>query len=338
MLRSLLGVAIVSVTLLAPSPPGRTSGPAVDFAFLQPWFDPTPDEREQLANRAVFVRALDAEGTQMSVIAVCAVAISPDAFVSRVRTIGRVHRAEMAAGRFSDPPIVDDLAALTLDDGDLDRLRRCQPGDCRLNLADEEMAAIQSALPTPSQAQQAFRDVVLGRVARYRSGGLAALPDYHDRGEPVHPAAIFSEILQRSPFLTARLPAAAAFLARYPDSDTARTESFLHWSKVIMNGKAVVLVNHVGIFQPIGGREIPRVLVVGKQVFASRYMNGELTLTMLFAGADDSSTYLVHVDRSDLDAFTGSFRGIRRAVIERRVRAEAADALVALRDRLERER
>jgi hypothetical protein len=76
--------------------------------------------------------------------------------------------------------------------------------------------------------------------------------------------------------------------------------------------------------------------VVGKQVFASRYMNGSLTLSMLFTGADGAPGYLVHVERSDLDELGGSFSGFKRAVMETRIAEEAAAAMAALRDRLER--
>jgi hypothetical protein len=104
----------------------------------------------------------------------------------------------------------------------------------------------------------------------------------------------------------------------------------------MMNQKAVVMVSHLNIFQPEPGPRVPTVLLAAKQVYASRYMNGELSLTMLFAGAAGPSTYLVHVHRSQLDELKGTLSGLKRAVIERRVKAEAAGALAALRNRVER--
>ena len=183
------------------------------------------------------------------------------------------------------------------------------------------MSALQFALTrtapgSDTEAQQAFRRVVLNRVARYRSGGLQALPEYHDFPEPARPAVIFSEILQQSPYLKQYLPAVAAELEGPPFSDTDRVESFLPWAKVIINKKAVVIVTHVRIFRPDAAPGVPTVLVAGKQVFASRYMNGELMLTMLFAGPAGASGYLVHVERSHLDTIGGLFGGLRRAVIE----------------------
>ncbi|MBA2259349.1 MAG: hypothetical protein H0W18_10660 [Acidobacteria bacterium] len=81
---------------------------------------------------------------------------------------------------------------------------------------------------------------------------------------------------------------------------------------------------------------MPTVLMTSKQVYASRSMNGELALTMLFAGADGSPNYLVHVNRSELDELEGALSGLKRAVIERRIKEEAASRLAVMRDGFER--
>ncbi|MBA2259348.1 MAG: hypothetical protein H0W18_10655 [Acidobacteria bacterium] len=203
-----------------------------DFAFLQPWFEVTREERAKLVQRGVVVRGLPASNKQISVIAACAVAISPDAFVARIRAAGDVKRTESPAGRFDDPPVIANLAGLSLDEGDLDRLRRCRRGDCRLNLADHEIAAVQQALASPApgdstKAQGSFRAVVLDRVRRYLSHGLGGLPEYHDRREPVRPAAIFSDIVQQTPYLKTHVPGIASYLERFPFGRTEGAESFL---------------------------------------------------------------------------------------------------------------
>ena len=153
-----------------------------DFAFLRPWFDLEQREREKLAQRRVVVRSLPAADRQIGVIAVSAVAISPEAFVARVRAAGDLKRG-VTSNRFSDPPSLQDLATLSLDEGDIDRLRRCRPGDCRLNFADHEISAMQLALRgspkgAATEGQEAFRRVVLDRILRYKAGGLDALPEY----------------------------------------------------------------------------------------------------------------------------------------------------------------
>ena len=343
--RNILALAVVCVTLPGSIGTGAwRDRPPDALSFLGFWFEVDQHDRETLQQRGVVVRALPAGPRQIGVIAVTPLSIAPDTFVDRVRAAGGVKHADLVSGRFSDPPTLADLAPISLDDGDIHRLRRlCRPGDCRLNLADHEIAAVQRALAAtgPSaavEAQDAFRRVVLDRTVRYLTGGLKAVPEYHDRRHAVHPAAIFSEILQQSHYLKTHLPQVTAYLAGYPSAEPAGAESFLRWSKTMINGKAVVMVSHVSIFRPTAASGTPAVVVAGKQVYASRYMNGELTLTMLFAAGGGTHAYLVHVSRAELDELSGALGGLKRTLILGRIKDEATEGLARWRDRLERSR
>ncbi len=310
-----------------------TIDPTGDFAFLQPWVELEEEDRITLAQRGAVVRSLPSSDQQIGLIAVCPIALSPEAFLMRVRSRGYMSRSELKGGRFSSSPSLGDLAALSLDQGDIDRLRRCAPGDCALNLADSEMSAMQKS----TDVNQAFRQVVLNRLRQYQSGGLAAVPDYHDRETPVRPVAVFSEILRQTPYLSAHVPRVQAYLQQFPSGESRHGESSMLWSKVKMNGKAVVIVTHLAVFQPDPTPLVPAVMLAGKHVYTSRYMNGDLTLTMLFAREAGTPSYLVHVNRAHLDELNGSFSGLKRAALEGAIKTEAAEALAELRDRLERD-
>jgi len=334
---------IVSVALLSLLEPWQTRGATTvhtnELAFLEPWFAVERQDRDTLTRRGVVTHGLPASNRQISIIALCADDISADEVVAGASALGYVKRDELVSERFSEPPTAADLAPLTLDQGDIDRVRVCRPGKCALNLADGEISDLQRAITrrpeSPAAVQDAFRHVILSRLKQYRSGGLAALPEYHDRSNPVQPAAVFSDILEQMPYLRVHLPAVAAYLKRFPLTDTTGKATSLHWSKVIVNNKPVVVLTHLTTFQPEPGPQVPAVLTVSSTVYASRYLNGELTLWMLFASGDGSS-YLVYVTRSELDTLGGTFDGLKRAAIEGRMKEAAAGALVSLRDRLER--
>jgi hypothetical protein len=343
--RPVVLLALIAAAAIAPPRTGA-QGTATrdDLAFLEPWFEADRRERQTLARRGVVVRTLPAGGSQIGVLAVTPIAIDPDLFVSRMRASGGIAHAGIISGTFSDPPVVEDLASISLDEGDLDRLRRlCRPGDCRLNLAEHEIGLLQRVLgPEGSGAspgiQHAFRQVVVNRTRVYLEEGLEALPGYDDRSKPVRPAVIFSEILQQSPYVKTHVPRLAAYLEGLPNPRPDGIESFLRWSRATINDKAVIMVTHVSIVREAPAAGMPAVVVAGKQVYASRYMNGELTLTMLFAGEAGAPWYLLHASRSELDELGGSFSGIKRSLIGSRIKDEAARALAALRDALERRR
>ena len=312
----------------------QTTAGTNDFAFLDPWFTVGQKDRDTLAQRGVVVHGLPASHKQIGIVAACAIDMSADQLEPRASAfgadaIGNV-KNELIAGRFSEPPTLDDLARLTLDQEDINRLRACRRGECALNLADHEMSELQLALTQAPEAsagvQDAFRRVILARLARYRAGGLAALPEYHDRQAPVQPAAVFAAIRQQIPYLKGHVPAVVDYLERFPTTDATGTSTSLHWSRVIVNGKPVVSIHHLTTFRPRPGPRVPTVLTVAQTIYSSRYMNGELTLWMLFAPGNASS-YLVYVTRSELDTLGGSFSSLKRTAIESRMKEAAARLL-----------
>jgi hypothetical protein len=330
---------LACVALLALSPAlAQTQDDAALPGILGHWFNPKPSEIRTLSQGGIIARGLPASGSHISVIAACALTVSPDTFAARVGNLASGTSPSSVSGRFSNPPALEDLERLTLDQGDIDRLRQCRVSDCRLNLGEEEIAAIGRSLagttsgPSP-ETQLAFRRILFERVRRYQTAGLAGLPDYRDREKPLNPAAAFDRLVRQSPLLKARLENVATDLQRHPPGASAGAPSSLGWSRVMMNGKPVIMLTDYRVLWPGPAADLPSVLIAAKQIYASRYMNGSLALTMLFSGSDGRQ-YLVHVDRSDLDELGGAFSGLKRSVMESRIKDEAVAALTRLRNRL----
>jgi hypothetical protein len=144
----------------------------------------------------------------------------------------------------------------------------------------------------------------------------------------------FSALLDQSEFLTRRLPRLAERLRRYPDGQDGTIESFLYWSKETLGGKPIVIVTHVFIVQS-DAPEIPEALVASRQVYANHYRTGSLALTALAGGRGGAPGYLTYLNRSRIDVLGGLFAPVTRLIIERRLRAEAAEVVQGLRARLE---
>jgi hypothetical protein len=150
----------------------------------------------------------------------------------------------------------------------------------------------------------------------------------------VRPIDAFAAILERSPYLT-RMPPVVDWLTNYPRAE-GRVESFFYWSKEhYAEGKPVVSVTHVGIMHDGSNRRLPSVLVAGKQIYATHYVDGGLGLTMIVCDAATGSAYLVYVNRSQVDVLRGWVGGLVRGVLERRLEREAPLVVGGLRARLE---
>jgi hypothetical protein len=306
------------------------------FAFFQPSANITADERRQLDRGEPLARILPAKDMEVAVLAAVPVNIDGDRLVAWMRRIEELKKSSyvLAIRRFSDPPRIEDLASLTLDDEDLSQLKDCRPRHCGLKLSAAEIEGFQraAAIAGPhwkSVLQDRFRQTVLDRANAYLSTG--AIGPYDDHGDEVWPGREFDRLVDQSAFL-ARLPALADSLrGGQPSPDV---ESFLYWSRERLASRAIVSVTQVQI---IRGRDatLPDVLVAGKEIFSTHYINASLGITTLMRGAPGGPNYLVYVNRSEVDVLHGMFAGIVRWVLQRRLKSEAAGVLEGLRRRLE---
>ena len=326
---------------------GEVSGSSLrhdPFGFLRPWVVVSNSDLQGLDEGDVVVRTLPGKDGQVVVLGIARLNAPPERLIAWTHTIAELKRSPfvLAIERFSDPPALEDLDGLSLDDRDLDAIRQCQPGNCGLKLGEHEIRLLRRAMDQADTGwqeavQREFRRVLLARVNLYRSRGLAGVPPYVSGGEPVHPQDTFAVIMASSPYLSRHLPDLAAQLNAYPQVEHRRVESFFYWSKEMYGaGKPVVTVTHVNILRSDDGAAMPSAVVAGKQIFASHYMNGALGLTMVLRGAAEEDThYLVYLHRSQLDLLGGVFGFLKRSVLEGRISRDTPKILRALRSRLE---
>lgn len=340
---SVLTLAVAALILLATeSQPVR---PAVEdpFDFFRPSLVLDASERRRMDGGEVVVRTLPGHGHEVTVFAASVLRADPEALVHWTRAIAALKKSAFVIGtrRFSEPPVLDDLDALTLDPSDVEALRTCEEGDCPVKLAAGEIARLRAVGRAPgpetnAAVQQAFRTVVLARLYRYRAEGLQGLPPYVDSSKPVLPAEAFGALLARSPYIARNAPSLADWLERFPQVECPDVESFFYWSKEHFGaGKRVISVTHVAIVRVNDRLRSPAVIVVGKQIFATHYFDSGISLTVVLRGSPDGPNYLAYVNRSDLDILGGVFSGLKRAIIERRVRRDAPRILEGVRKRLE---
>ena len=311
------------------------------FAFLAPWVVVSEADRARLDRDDVLARTLPGRDGQLAVFVATRLDAPPDALVAWTRAIAELKRSRfvLAVGRFSDPPALSDLDDLMLDDRDLDAIRRCVPGDCGLKLSAPDIESLTGAVAAAGAewrdaAQREFRRLLVERVRLYAAGGLAALPPAAHRRQPRRIDDALSAIVTQSPYLT-RLANVTAWLQEYPHADSA-VESFFYWSKEYYGeGKPVISLTHAGIVRPESDHRLPAVLVAGKQIFATHYVEAGLGLTMVLRDAANGEPYLVYLNRTELDLLKGFFGGFARGVLERRLRSQAPQIVRGLRARLE---
>ena len=318
-----IGVLSAAITAWTPGQPNQvpeqTGRP---FSFFEPAIQLEAGDIERIHAGDVVTRTIHSSGHDMAVLAAGSLKITPDAFVSRVTDIVQLRKSRTvpSIGRFSSPPRINDLAALTLSEEDLEHLSACRPGDCGLKLADVEIRRMQAALTSGrtgdrSTAQRTFRDILLERVRTYLDSGIDALPPYHDKDQPLDAGEAFGRLVEHSAYL-ARVPRLRASLGG--PAANGVTASYVYWSSEHFGQRSVIRVTHVVIVRP-GASGLPDVLVGSTQIYASHYIDAALAVTTLESGSEGTA-FLGYLYRARVDVL-GNFlaRGIAKGRIERDV-------------------
>jgi hypothetical protein len=320
--------ALVSSSQAGPDP----------FAFFGTSVSISPNERAQLDRGNPFARALPTQGSEIAMVAAIPVNVSGDRLVAWERQVAQMKKepSVLAVGRFSDPPRIEDLGSLELDNGDVAAIRACRPQNCEIKLAGAEMAQLKraeaEAKSDPREAvQEAFRQIVLNRVQQYLATGQ--IPSDEDHRTTVQPSSRFAALLEHTPFLEDRVPELTAALRDFPSKPGPGVESVLYWSKEHLARKSMVSVTHESIVR-YHDTGMPDTLVVARDVFCSHYINASLSVTALMRGAGSGPNYLVYLNRTELDVLHGVLAGLVKHSIEGRLK-NATKVMTDLRERLE---
>ena len=140
-----------------------------------------------------------------------------DVYLDRLRNVAvfRKGPSTIQIGRFHTPPVIADLDALTLEDGDFDAARKCKPGDCDLKLARSALDRIQKEMDwkapdARARATQLTKQMLVEYVSAYLRGGTAEMATYVDNAAPLETAAEFRKVLAASPYLVSTGPPCSA--------------------------------------------------------------------------------------------------------------------------------
>jgi len=242
-------------------------------------------------------------------------------YVKRVKNIEDFEKGSgfRITKKISDPATLDDFAQLELPDGDVEDLRRCQPGSCQLKLSAKGLEALRTQVrwgtsSEKADADAAFRRLVLEYVNGYRDGGNARLAVYRDADNPVFVANEFRSMIERAPSLV-RMPDLLDYLLKYPASPLVGSTDFLYWQEARFGLKPTIRISHL-VIQDRPGQTV----IASKMLYASHYFWTALEERVLQPDPTRGSGFwFVTISRSRSDGLDG-FVG---RLVRGRVRSEA---------------
>lgn len=330
-LSTLVLIALVAVPGASTSDPART--------FLMTAFSLSAAEIGHIDAGEVLSRTLDVKHRrELATLGIVRIKTTPSTYVERLTDIATFKRTDkiLQIGTLSNPPQPGDLAALTIEDAELKRLRACRVDECELRFSAEGIERVQReidwyAADASVKATQLMRQLLADYVVRYRQGGTTATMEYADRAPRLNVGTEFASLVDADTVTWTYAPLLRRHLLDYPASSAKKMTDLVYWSKELVRGRPVVSITHVAIAPAVD--DSPVAYAIGsKQIYAMHYYDASLGLTLLVPDrtATPPATYVVYLNRSRIDLFDGVFGGITRRIVAGKARGLVAEQLQRL--------
>jgi hypothetical protein len=241
----------------------------------------------------------------------------------------RSNKAVLAEGKFSSPPVVEDLQTLKLEDRDIAELRQCEPGNCDIKISANMISRLRSGVDWDSpeyreQTTSLFSSILIEYMRDYLLRGDRALIQIDSRKTPVNLPDENREMLERALFIKEFAPEFRKYLSDYPRYQLSDVDTGLLWSKINTGIKPIVTITQTSAYANAGGG-LPQFAVMAKQIFATRYVEDSLAFTYLVSFTNLSKS----------DALAGAFGGVKRSLVEKAAFEKTAEMLSKAKYRLE---
>ena len=228
-------------------------------------------------------------------------------------------KSSFQSGNFGNPPRVEDFGSFTLSDGDIEDLKHCTVGDCKLKLSAAMIRRFQKSIDWNAddyyeQVNQLFRLMMVEYVTAYLQRGDAALIEYADQSTRISLAREQESLLANLPYVNDGAPEFVRHLKAFPRS-SGPVEHSLTWATLNLGLKPVLVINDVSTYRSeVDG--VRRVLVLSKQIYADHYIDASLSLTAVIGDHSGTSSHLLYVNQSRASALASMFSKFKRQIIE----------------------
>ena len=289
----------------------------------------TAAERKQLAGGSPVTKLLEVdESEEVAVFGAVWIDAPMRRYVELLSDIEHFEkgRSFRVTRRISTPPRLEDFAELYLPERDVEDLRTCRVGRCKVKLDEQALHRFRnevdwSAPDAAAAADALMRRLALEYVTGYLAGGNERLAVYRDGSRPTFVAQEFREMIAGMPELTTYMPDVRHYLLRFPAVTLPGSSSFLYWQETDFGLKPTIRISHLTIRE-----SHDETVVASKMLYATHYFWTGLELRVLVPDPSRGQGFwFVTVSRSRSDGLTG-FVG---RFVRRRVRSEVRDGALA---------
>src|SRR5262249_55856336 len=281
------GVAVAALGLLATAPLARAQEEQRARAFLRAAVGYSDAQIAAVDAGQVVTRSLpSSDKPQIAAFGAVRLGGPSAPFVQRMRDGSLLHRGPsiLEKGQFSRPPKVEDLAGLTLEDGDFKAARECAPGHCDIKMSRDAMDRLRreidwSAPDARARTTDLMRLMLVDHVAAYMQGGASAMAVYVDKERPLDTSAEFRRLLAESPYLVAYVPDFHRYLSEFPSATLPGAVDSFNWTKDKFGPKPTLTIHHDTFWTDPAAPG--RAILASKQIYASHFFQSARELLAL---------------------------------------------------------
>jgi hypothetical protein len=270
--------------------------------------------------------------------------VAPETYFQFARNFDRLRKVPgfLALVVFTDPPQLSDLRGFAFDSDDIQALKSCEPGNCRIQMPATSIEKLHrsinwSAANVDEQVNQLLQKTALERLLAYQREGNEALGVYNDKRDPTAVPEQFAYLLSYGKALAQHAPDFYHYLLSYPHGKPAKFEETFFWTRVKFGLKPTLRIEHMVTMR--GSPADPIACAIAqKQLYSSHYFETALDLSICVREADGPKQpgfYLIKAmgsEQAGLTGVKGSF--VRKTAVGRAV-SNLQNALTTIRNTLE---
>ena len=269
---------------------------------------------------------------------------APETYFQFARNFDRLRKVPgfLALGVFTNPPQLSDLKGFAFDSDDIDALKKCEPGNCRIQMPATSIEKLHrlinwSAADVDEQVNQLLQKTAFERLLAYQREGNKALGVYNDKRDPTAVPEQFAYLLSYGNALSEHEPDFYHYLLVYPRAKPANYEDTFYWTKVKFGLKPTLRIVHMVTMR--GGPADPIASAIArKQLYSSHYFQTALDLSICVRESDDPKHpgfYLIQALGSEQAGLTGVKGSMVRKIAVDRAVSNLQKALMTIRNTLE---
>jgi hypothetical protein len=344
MMRSIALSAAIPAFLAATAPGPSQLNPALETFFRQN-IGLGEDQIAAIRSGQPVVKALPPR-TPAEVLLFGAVYIhaAPETYFQFARNFDRLRKAPgfLALGVFTNPPQLSDLDGFTFDRDDIEALKNCEPGNCRIQMPATSIDELHrsmnwSAADVDEQVNQLLQKTAFELLLAYQREGNKALGIYNDKRDPTEVPEQFAYLLSYDKALSAHEPDFYHYLLAYPQAKPPNYEETFYWAKVRFGLKPTLRVVHMVTMRGSPADPVANA-IARKQLYSSHYFETALDLSICVREGDDPRQpgfYLIQAMGSEQAGLSGAKGSMVRKVAVGKAVSNLEKALLAIKSTME---